>query len=107
MNKNALKCPECDRRRLIAAVTELTGSTHGESFAITSDALVCPNCGFKTVPREKMGEFALCVADAYREKHGLLTSTAIKDRRISLGMNQLQFATYLGVGSSSVKRWEL
>jgi putative zinc finger/helix-turn-helix YgiT family protein len=107
VTRKALKCPECDERDLQPAITELTGSTHGESFAITSDALVCPSCGFKTIPVEKMGEFALRVSDAYREKHQLLTSAQIKDRRLDLGMSQQQFANYLGVGSSSVKRWEL
>lgn len=107
MTRKALKCPECDERYLQLAITELTGTTHGESFAIASDALVCPNCGFKTIPVEKMGEFALRVSDAYREKHRLLTSSRIKDRRLDLGMSQQQFANYLGVGSSSVKRWEL
>ena len=101
------KCPECGKRYLPPATTALTGTTHGESFSIVSDALVCPNCGFKTIPAAKMGEFALRVADAYREKHGLLTSSHIKDRRRDLGMSQQQFAMYLGVGSSSVKRWEL
>jgi putative zinc finger/helix-turn-helix YgiT family protein len=107
VKRKSLKCPECDERYLQLAITELTGSTHGESYTITSDALVCPNCGFKTIPVEKMGEFALRVSDAYREKHQLLTSGQIKDRRLDLGMSQQQFASYLGVGSSSVKRWEL
>jgi len=88
-------------------MTTLKGATHGESFDLVSDALVCPHCGFRTVPTEKMAEFALRVADAYRLKHGLLTSSQIKDRRLDLGMTQQQFASYLGVGSSSVKRWEL
>src|ERR1017187_7104952 len=34
MTRKALKCPECDRRYLQLAITELTGITHGESFAI-------------------------------------------------------------------------
>lgn len=76
-------------------------------MSIVGDALVCPNCEFKTIPAAKMGEFALRVADAYREKHGLLTSSQIRDRRLDLGMSQQQFAKYLGVGSSSIKRWEL
>jgi putative zinc finger/helix-turn-helix YgiT family protein len=100
-------CPECEKRKLQPAMTTLRGTTHGESFELVSDALVCPNCGFKTIPTENMGEFALRVADAYRLKHGLLTSSQIKDRRLDLGMSQQQFASYLGVGSSSVKRWEL
>ncbi|HEV3201407.1 MAG TPA: type II TA system antitoxin MqsA family protein [Bryobacteraceae bacterium] len=107
MKRQALKCPECDRRYLQPAITELTGTTRGEAFAIPSDALLCPNCGFKTIPVEKMGEFALRVSDAYREKYHLLTSSQMQDRRLGLGMSQQQFADYLGVGSSSVKRWEL
>ena len=62
---------------------------------------------FKAIPTEKMGEFSLRVADKYRATHELLTSSQIKDRRLELGMSQEQFANYLGVGSSSVKRWEL
>lgn len=102
-----VKCPECEKRQMTPAITELVGTTHGESVPIISDALVCSNCGFKTVPSGKMGEFALRVADAYRVRHGLLTSSQIKERRLDLGMSQQQFASYLGVGSSSVKRWEL
>src|SRR5471030_1906642 len=94
--KNLPTCQECEKRRLRPAVTALAGTTHGESFELVSDALVCPNCGFKTIPSEKMGEFALRVADAYRLKHGLLTSTQIKDLRLDLGMSQQQFASYLG-----------
>jgi putative zinc finger/helix-turn-helix YgiT family protein len=101
------RCPECDKGTLEAKRADLTGKTHGESFTIQSEGLVCPKCGFKTIPTERMGEFALRVADAWREKHGLLTSAQIRGRRTDLGMSQRQFATYLGVGVASIKRWEL
>jgi len=107
MKTTTPKCPECGKCYLEPATTTLTGATHGERFDIITDALCCPNCGFKTIPTETMGQFALRVADAYRQKHGLLTSSQIKDRRLDLGMSQQQFASYLGVGSSSIKRWEL
>ena len=64
------RCPECDKGSLETKCADLTGKTHGESFTIQSEALVCPMCGFKTVPTERMGEFALRIADAWREKHG-------------------------------------
>ena len=54
-----------------------------------------------------MGEYALRISDAYRAKHGLLTSDEIKKRRTALGMTQEEFAAFLGVGPASVKRWEL
>lgn len=107
MGKNRLKCPECHQGTLETRVTDLQGKVRGENITIASDALVCPTCGFKTIPRAKMGEFALRVADGYRENHGLLTSAQIKDRRADLGMTQQQFANYIGVGVASVKRWEL
>jgi putative zinc finger/helix-turn-helix YgiT family protein len=103
---NDLKCPEC-RHRLERKTTEVVGSVHGKEVAVNTEALVCVNCGFKTVRTEHMGEFALRVADAYRVQHGLLTSSEIRDRRLNLGMSQQQFANYLGVGVASVKRWEL
>jgi putative zinc finger/helix-turn-helix YgiT family protein len=105
--RKKLRCPECERRTLREVVTDLEGSVRGERVQVNAEALTCDYCGFKTIPREKMGQFALRVADAYREKHGLLTSTGIKDHRMDLRMTQAQFANYLGVGVASVKRWEL
>ena len=45
-------------------------------------------------------------ADAYRKKHGLLTSEEIVNFRSLFGMSQAAFANYLKVGETSVKRWE-
>jgi len=105
--QNRPRCPECDQGTLQAKRADLTGKTQGESFTIPSKALVCPKCGFKAIPTEQMGEFALRIADAWREKHGLLTSAQIRARRADLRMSQRQFASYLGVGVASIKRWEL
>lgn len=88
-------------------MAELTGRVHDEEFTINSEALVCPRCDFKTIPKEHMAEFALRIADEYRKAHDLLTSSQIKDCRADLGMSQQQFAQYLGVGVASIKRWEL
>jgi len=54
-----------------------------------------------------MPEFSRLLSDKYRAAHGLLTSVDIRDRRNRLGMTQLEFAKYLGVGIASVKRWEM
>src|ERR1700694_865170 len=101
--KIALECPECDAGTLERKIVPLAGTVRGESFTVNSEALVCSKCTFKTVPKEKMGEFALRIADAYREEHRLLTSSEIKDRRANLKMTQHQFANYLGVGVASVR----
>jgi putative zinc finger/helix-turn-helix YgiT family protein len=106
-SKTKLKCPECGKATLQAKVADVSAETHGETFKVSMDALVCPKCAFKTIPTGKMGEFALRIADQYRRGHGLLTSSQIKARRLGLGMSQQQFATYLGAGVASIKRWEL
>jgi len=105
--KITLEFPECDTGTLERKTVSLTGTVRGESFAVNSEALVCSNCSFTTVLTDTMGEFGLRLADAYREKHHLLTSSEIKDRRANLKMTQHQFANYLGVGVASVRRWEL
>jgi len=54
-----------------------------------------------------MAEFMVKSADAYRQKHQLLLSSEIKRARERVKMSQREFASYLGVGPASVKRWEL
>jgi len=102
-----MKCFECGKGNLRKQTAELEGERHGECFTVRMEALVCSKCGFRTIESARMGDYALRISDAYREKHGLLTSSQIKQRRRELGMSQEQFAKYLGVGSASVKRWEL
>ena len=40
------------------------------------------------------------------KKEKILTADEIRRRRKGLGMNQRDFAEYLGVGIASLKRWE-
>jgi HTH-type transcriptional regulator/antitoxin MqsA len=105
--KTRVQCPHCGDGYLRRELADLKGSRKGESFTVEMDALVCPNCGFKTVPRERAAQFALRIANAYRNAHGLLTSMEIKDLRARLCMTQKQFTDFLGAGQASVKRWEL
>jgi putative zinc finger/helix-turn-helix YgiT family protein len=101
-----IQCPEC-RASLREQMASLTGSRKGESFVVEMDALVCPRCDFKTVPRRRAAQFAKRIANAYRQKHGLLTSLDLKDMRAALCMTQKQFYDLVGVGEASGKRWEL
>jgi putative zinc finger/helix-turn-helix YgiT family protein len=102
-----LKCSECGKAFLEPQLTTIEGERYDEKVQVSTEALVCPKCGFKTIGAENLGEFTLLVSDAYRSKHGLFTSTEIKDRRLDMKMSQQQFASYLGVGIASIKRWEL
>ena len=102
-----IKCPECDSAYLKERVAAITGSRKGESFPVDMDALICPKCNFTTVPQKRAAQFALRVANAYRQKHGLLTSLELRDFRSRLGMTKKQFYDFVGVGEASGKRWEL
>jgi len=102
-----IKCPECGKGVLSEEIADMVGSRKGESFTIRMDALVCPKCGFKTIPKDRAAQFSLRTANAYRRTHGLLTSMDIRDLRCRLKMTQQQFADFLGVGVASIKRWEL
>jgi putative zinc finger/helix-turn-helix YgiT family protein len=106
--KSRIQCPECGDAYLRRQMATVTGSRKGESFPVDVEALVCPKCDFTTVPRERAADFALRVANAYRKKHGLLTSLDLKDIRAQLRMTQKQFyGKFVPVGEASGKRWEL
>ena len=78
----------------------------GETFEVESPLMVCKLCGWQAFGPGQADELRKRTADAYRMKHGLLTSNQIKAIRQALKMNQLEFAKFLRVGEASVKRWE-
>jgi putative zinc finger/helix-turn-helix YgiT family protein len=102
-----VNCIHCGKANLRKRETQLDGEIKAERFTVSMRGLVCPKCGFTTVEGEQMPEYMRLVADAYRTKHGLLTSDEIRNRRARLGMSQAEFAKYLGVGIASLKRWEM
>ncbi len=88
-------------------VTRLPGEYSGERFEVSTRAMVCPKCGYKTLHARQIDEYTTRLADLYRKKKSLLTAKEIQKIRTSLGMSQEGFAKYLNVGVASVKRWEL
>jgi DNA-binding transcriptional regulator YiaG len=50
--------------------------------------------------------YTIASADAYRTKHGLLTTKELKQIRQRLGMSFRTFARHLKVSEASPKRWE-
>lgn len=78
----------------------------GELLTITTPAHSCLKCGFTALSMGDADELRRRTADAYRHRHGLLTSNALRALREFLKMNQVQFAKFLSVGEASVKRWE-
>jgi len=102
-----MNCPDCGRANLRKRNTRIRAVVKSERFQISMRGLVCPKCGFTAVDGKDMPEYMRLVADAYRSRHGLLTSEEIRARRKSRGMTQAEFAEHLGVGLASVKRWEM
>ena len=100
---NCLRCGS----ELEMKVTTMEGEYAGEPYRVPAEAMVCPRCGYATLHASQMDAFNTKIADAYRKRHRLLTSSEIRRIRIDLGMSQEEFATYLSVGVASVKRWEL
>jgi len=78
----------------------------GETFMVKAPAMVCTKCGWQALAEGMADELLKSTGDAYRQRHGLLTSVEIKAIREDLGMSQQQFAEALGAGVASVKRWE-
>ena len=68
--------------------------------------MMCDRCGFQALSEEQSNAHTMKSADAYRRRHKLLTSKALKAIRRRLGLSQQCFAAFLKVGVASVKRWE-
>jgi putative zinc finger/helix-turn-helix YgiT family protein len=84
----------------------VAGEVRGEKLTVRSEAMVCNRCGVQVLTDEQSAAYTVAVSDAYREKHGLLTSKELKAIRAHLGLSQLALARRLKVGVASVKRWE-
>jgi putative zinc finger/helix-turn-helix YgiT family protein len=104
--KAAMKCFECGQGRLMSGVTDLSGEVRGEKLTVRSEAMICKRCGARVLTDQQSAAYTVAISDAYRVKHGLLTSKDLKDLRARLALSQVAFARFLKVGVASVKRWE-
>jgi putative zinc finger/helix-turn-helix YgiT family protein len=78
----------------------------GETITVLAPAHECPHCGFRTLGPGHLTALVSATSDAYRQKHGLLTSAEIIQRRKAMKKSQRQFADFVGVSVASLKRWE-
>lgn len=101
-----MKCFECGKGNLASKLADVSGEVRGEKYTVRIEATVCDRCASQILSQAQSGAYGIAIADAYRQKHGLLTSKALKDIRRKLRMNQQEFAQYVGVSAPSVKRWE-
>jgi putative zinc finger/helix-turn-helix YgiT family protein len=99
-------CFKCNGEEFATRTAVVPQLVRNEELAVETPVSVCCSCGWQTLARGQTDELRKRAADAYRRKHGLLTSAEIVSRRAGLEMSQAEFATYLRVGEASIKRWE-
>ncbi len=101
------KCSSC-RERAVFPLTEdytTTVDHDGRSYQIEVPNLVihsCQKCGKRVLD----GEAEDRLMEALRLKAGLLLPSAIKARRLELGLTQKRLAELLGVAEATLSRWE-
>ena len=100
-------CLRCDNEEFVETPdVEIEQELRGELFKVRTTGQTCTMCGWVSVTPAQADELRRRTADAYRKRHGLLTSEEIRGMRREMGMSQREFAEFLGVGDASVKRWE-
>ena len=101
-----MKCFQCEKGKMVSKLADMTAHVRGEEVPVRTEAMVCNRCGFQVLTDEQSAVYTIASADAYREKHKLLTTKELKEIRGRLGMSFRAFARYLKVGEASPKRWE-
>ena len=103
MRKIVMFCLRCDNQEFVVKLDAVIEQEfRGELLKVQTPALACAKCGLLTVDAERTEELRRRTADAYRRKHGLLTSDAFKALRQLLDMNQREFAAFVGVGEATM-----
>jgi putative zinc finger/helix-turn-helix YgiT family protein len=99
-----ISCWNCDENLTEQDNIEFEGEVKGEKLTVKTRGFLC-SCGFKTVGSKNMDAYNIAIADAYRKKHGLLTTGDILKRK-DYNLSQQKFADCLGTHVQSIKRWE-
>jgi putative zinc finger/helix-turn-helix YgiT family protein len=101
-------CPACDAvdHPFAPVRRKVTQEFRGETLEVVAPAMQCQHCRFEIAVPGSLDALRLATADAYRKRHGLLTSEQIHSRRTAMGMSQRDFADHVGVGVASLQRWE-
>lgn len=101
-----MKCFQCNKGKMAGKLAALVADVRGEQVPVRTAAMVCARCGFQVLTDEQSNAYTIASADAYRRKHGLLTSRELKDLPAHLGMSRRSFAAFLEVEVASIKRWD-
>lgn len=99
-------CLNCENEKFSSKKVRSEQEFKGRTFNVLTDAMVCDECGSEQFTDDQANAVRRLTVDAYKKEEKLLTSEEVRKYREELGMSQVQFAEYLGVGVASVKRWE-
>ncbi len=97
-------CWECGKE-MVENELNFRGKIKGEEFEIRAVGLMC-ECGHQSLLGRHHDKYNITLADAYRVKHGLLTTDQLLNYRREFDMSQQDFADFLSTGVQSIKRWE-
>jgi putative zinc finger/helix-turn-helix YgiT family protein len=101
-----MKCFKCAKGKMMPAIADMTAKVRTEEIPVRTEAMICNRCGFQVMTDAQSDAYTIASADAYRTKHGLLTTKELKQIRERLRMSFRTFAKHLKVSEASPKRWE-
>ena len=101
-----MNCIYCHGKLKLVEDALIRQEIKGEMVEVRSPTYECPKCNRQVLRGKQRNELRRRTADAYRRRHGLLTSAQIGECRLMLGLPREQFAVCLRASVVRVRRWE-
>ena len=102
-----LYCPKCHSQQNVRFVEKTeTFPVKGENVAVQATVCTCASCGEELLSPEYDDATLRAAYSIYRERHGLLQPSEIKEIREQYQVSQTSFARILGVGDKTIARYE-
>ena len=101
------RCGKCGQKQMHLATMQYAATVEhdGRAYRVELPALTAPRC--KNCKSISVDDDADCqISAALRREARLLSPDEIRQGRERLGLTQKQFANLLGIGESTVSRWE-
>lgn len=99
-------CLKCENEKFSIKKVKIEQEFKGRTLKVIVEAMACDTCDFNQFTDDQANMLRRETVELYKREEKLLTAEQIRKYREDLGMSQVEFATYLGVGVASIKRWE-
>lgn len=100
-----INCPS-EHGEMAPVLAEKEAIFRGEKITYQIESYVCGECGLNIGTIEQTAAAQNAIADAYRDKVGLISGKKIRKERAERKWSQKDLAERSGVGIASIKRWE-